>query len=87
MSDVSIVRGRKRSVPIPKVPDLELLTTAAKKENPKPVHKKRIKIQQDEFAFNEGEPRGEFEDTMGYIFEGQDLDAPTYLRRGVKVPV
>ena len=41
MSDVSIVRTRKRSVPIPKVPDLDLLTTAAKKENPKPVHKKR----------------------------------------------
>ena len=87
VSDISIVRGRKRSVPIPKVPDLELLKTAAKKENPKSVHKKRIKIQQDEFAFNEGEPRGEFEDTMGYIFEGQDLDTPTYLRRGVKVPV
>jgi cell division protein FtsZ len=44
-------------------------------------------VQQEEFAFNEGEPRGEFEDTMGYIFEGQDLDTPTYLRRGVKVPV
>lgn len=41
--------------------------------------------QQDEFSFSEAEPRGEFENAKGTFFEGQDLDTPTYLRRGVKI--
>lgn len=88
ISDVSIVRGRRRVLSAPKI--LESPTAESDSSSQKAsraVHRKRIKVQQDEFAFNEGEPRGEFEDTMGYIFEGQDLDTPTYLRRGVKVPV
>ncbi len=88
ISDVSIVRGRKRVLFPPKILETQKSTSVATSaESSKAVHEKRVKVQQDEFAFNEGEPRGEFEDTMGYIFEGQDLDTPTYLRRGVKVPV
>jgi len=88
ISDVSIVRGRKRVLFPPKILETQKSTSVATSaESSKAVHEKRVKVQQDEFAFNEGEPRGEFEDTMGNIFEGQDLDTPTYLRRGVKVPV
>ena len=42
---------------------------------------------EDEFSFNEGDPRGEFEDTDGFVFEGQDLDTPAFLRRGVRIPI
>ncbi len=87
LSDVSVFRGRKRSAPVPTVREENQARGSVKKESLKGVHKKRIKVKQDEFSFNEGEPRGEFEETMGYIFEGQDLDTPTYLRRGVKIPV
>lgn len=43
---------------------------------------------QDEFSF-QGSPdnRGRFERTDRNLFEGQDLDVPTYLRRGIKVSV
>ena len=45
------------------------------------------KPQQDEFGF-QGEPaenRGTFEKSDRNLFEGQDLDVPTYLRKGIKV--
>jgi cell division protein FtsZ len=43
---------------------------------------------QDEFSF-QGSPdnRGRFERTDRNLFEGQDLDVPTYLRRGIKIRV
>lgn len=42
--------------------------------------------EQDEFLF-QGSPdnRGRFERTDRNLFEGQDLDVPTYLRRGIKI--
>lgn len=43
--------------------------------------------EQHEFAFTEGDPKGEFEKAEGYLFEGQDLDTPTFLRKGVKIPL
>jgi cell division protein FtsZ len=43
------------------------------------------KIAQDEFGFGELESRGHFEKTERYLFDGQDLDVPTYLRKGVKI--
>jgi cell division protein FtsZ len=45
------------------------------------------KINQDEFGFGELESRGHFEKTDRNLFDGQDLDVPTYLRRGIKVAV
>ena len=44
-----------------------------------------IKAQQDEFGFGEVESRGYFEKTDRNLFDGQDLDVPTYLRKGIKV--
>lgn len=42
-------------------------------------------IAQDEFAFNELESRGHFDKTDRNLFEGQDLDVPTYLRKGIRL--
>ncbi|MCM2274973.1 MAG: cell division protein FtsZ [Candidatus Didemnitutus sp.] len=45
---------------------------------------------QEEFGFGGTEPaasRGSFDKSDRNLFEGQDLDVPTYLRRGIKVPV
>jgi cell division protein FtsZ len=42
---------------------------------------------QDEFAFDEMESRGHFDKTDRNLFEGQDLDVPTYLRKGIKITV
>lgn len=43
------------------------------------------KTAQDEFSFGEIESRGHFENTDRNLFEGQDLDVPTYLRKGIKL--
>lgn len=40
---------------------------------------------QEEFGFGEVESRGHFEKTDRNLFDGQDLDVPTYLRRGIKI--
>lgn len=50
------------------------------------VHKEKPK--QEEFGFQGGEPaenRGTFDKSDRNLFEGQDLDVPTYLRKGIKV--
>ncbi len=46
-----------------------------------------VKAMQDEFGFGEVESRGQFERTDRNLFDGQDLDVPTYLRKGIKVAV
>ena len=43
------------------------------------------KVAQDEFGFGEVESRGHFEKTDRNLFDGQDLDVPTYLRKGIKI--
>lgn len=43
------------------------------------------KLAQEEFGFGEVETRGHFEKTDRNLFDGQDLDVPTYLRRGIKI--
>lgn len=43
------------------------------------------KAKQDEFGFGELETRGQFEKTDRNLFDGQDLDVPTYLRKGIKI--
>lgn len=42
-------------------------------------------VAQDEFTFNEVESRGHFDKTDRNLFEGQDLDVPTYLRKGIRL--
>ncbi|MBP6506041.1 MAG: cell division protein FtsZ [Opitutaceae bacterium] len=43
------------------------------------------KAAQDEFGFGEIESRGHFEKTDRNLFDGQDLDVPTYLRKGIRI--
>jgi cell division protein FtsZ len=45
------------------------------------------KVAQEEFGFGEVESRGHFEKTDRNLFEGQDLDVPTYLRKGIKISI
>lgn len=48
------------------------------------------KPQQEEFGFGATAPaenRGTFDKSDRNLFEGQDLDVPTYLRKGIKVTV
>jgi cell division protein FtsZ len=40
---------------------------------------------QVELTFGEHETRGTFEKSDKNLFEGQDLDVPTYLRQGLKL--
>ena len=42
-------------------------------------------VDQNEFTFGEIERRGYFDKTDRNLFEGQDLDVPTYLRKGIKL--
>jgi cell division protein FtsZ len=44
-------------------------------------------VAQDEFTFSEHESRGFFDKTDRNLFEGQDLDVPTYLRKGIRVAI
>ena len=54
---------------------------------PPVTHTRPAKIEQPEFSFSDKDPKGEFENASGTVFEGQDLDTPTFLRRGIKIPV
>jgi cell division protein FtsZ len=45
------------------------------------------KATQEEFGFGELESRGQFERTDRNLFDGHDLDVPTYLRKGIKIAV
>jgi cell division protein FtsZ len=42
---------------------------------------------QEEFGFGEVESRGQFERTDRNLFDGSDLDVPTYLRKGIKIAI
>jgi cell division protein FtsZ len=54
------------------------------------VHSSVKKPEQEEFGFGGAgadASRGSFDKSDRNLFEGQDLDVPTYLRKGVKIPV
>ena len=62
-------------------------TTAPKAGTKTSTASQAAKPQQEEFGF-QGEPvenRGAFDKSDRNLFEGQDLDVPTYLRKGIKV--
>jgi len=61
---------------------------------PRPVHKsklrkkKEVAVDQDEFTFIEDDAqRGYFEKTDRNLYNDEDLDVPTYLRRGIKIRI
>lgn len=53
----------------------------------KPSASAAAKQAQEEFGFGEVESRGYFEKTERNLFDGQDLDVPTYLRKGIKIVI
>lgn len=56
---------------------------------PKVRSRERTAAQQEEFSFGAGddEQRGYFEKTDRNIVDGEDLDIPTYLRRGIRIRI
>ncbi|MGJ8640940.1 MAG: cell division protein FtsZ [Opitutaceae bacterium] len=62
---------------------------------PRPVHssklgkkQKSVEANQDEFMFIEADAqRGYFEKTDRNEYNGEDLDVPTYMRRGIKIKI
>ncbi len=85
--------ARPRAAPVTAItvpPDMKLggtahaqpIRSAAAEFRPFPP----AKSVQEEIPFSgEAETRGHFERTDRNLFEGQDLDVPTYLRKGIKV--
>jgi cell division protein FtsZ len=68
----------------PSAMEIEPLTPAPK---PAPVRpSRRFQAKQEEMEF-EGPPRGRFERTHETIYRGENLDQPTYRRRGLKIRV
>jgi cell division protein FtsZ len=71
--------GRPEEAPVRAEAPAPEAALAAAPAGPKP--------KQDEFGFGEVESRGQFERTDRNLFEGQDLDVPTYLRKGIKIAI
>jgi cell division protein FtsZ len=44
-----------------------------------------MRAAQEELPLEDLPNRGTFEQTDRNLFEGQDLDIPTYLRKGIKI--
>jgi cell division protein FtsZ len=59
-------------------------TGAVSPVNPTPAPSARA-VQEEMMLAGEAESRGYFERTDRNLFEGQDLDVPTYLRKGIKI--
>ena len=53
---------------------------------PGPTPSRRFQAKQEEMSF-EGPPRGRFEKTHETMYRGENLDQPTYRRRGLKIRV
>jgi cell division protein FtsZ len=68
----------------PSVPAKAVAVSATSVAKAKP-ESPRAPVAQDEFSFNELESRGHFDKTDRNLFEGQDLDVPTYLRKGIRL--
>jgi len=56
------------------------------RQNRKAGEESAKRTDQVEFAFSEEqEQRGFFEKTKENLYEGEDLDIPTFFRRGIKI--
>ncbi|MGE9296410.1 MAG: cell division protein FtsZ [Puniceicoccales bacterium] len=84
---------RPATKPISRNADDELFETADSKSN-RAVHESKLsKRRQDELDFDQeeflfvadDEQRGFFDNTERNYFDGEDLDVPTYLRRGIRI--
>jgi cell division protein FtsZ len=64
------------------------------KKAPRPVHRSKLSkkeqaaIDQDEFNFIDADAqRGYFEKTDRNEYKDEDLDVPTFMRRGIKIKI
>ena len=78
--------ARMRAAP-PRAEDPAQGQEASATDAPEAAAAPAHKAKQDEFGFGEVESRGQFERTDRNLFDGQDLDVPTYLRRGIKIAI
>jgi cell division protein FtsZ len=69
------------------VPIAEMETDLAlEPENQRAERARRFEAKQEEMSF-EGPPRGRFEKTHETMYRGENLDQPTFRRRGLKIRV
>ncbi len=85
-----VANGRKTTTTAPAAPKSDApaqtgLPTMVEEVTTKQTAGAGPKVAQEEFGFGEVESRGYFEKTERNLFDGQDLDVPTYLRRGIKI--
>ncbi|HVU36611.1 MAG TPA: cell division protein FtsZ [Opitutaceae bacterium] len=82
-----VTTGRTKTPAVTPKPEVVAATTLpGLAEEPVAKHPGSPKaVAQEEFGFGEIESRGYFEKTERNLFDGQDLDVPTYLRRGIKI--
>jgi len=94
--DKAVDSTETKTVPMPAMEGLGLESEIAKEDRPpKPVvHKSKlpkkstITADQDEFMFIEVDAqRGYFEKTDRNMYRDEDLDVPTYLRKGIKIKI
>ena len=79
---------QRRPAPVRRPASPEPAETAAPHEEPaEPALAPGRKPTQEEFGFGEVESRGHFERTDRNLFDGSDLDVPTYLRKGIKIAI
>ncbi|MGC6454904.1 MAG: cell division protein FtsZ [Coraliomargaritaceae bacterium] len=78
------------------LPTLSLETEITKdNKSPRAVHKSKLRgkkketpVDQDEFTFiEENAHRGYFDNTDRNLYNDEDLDVPTYLRKGIKIKI
>ena len=70
-----------------RMPAAEMLPGGAETTLEKAAAAAADKLAQEEFGFGELESRGYFEKTDRNLFDGHDLDVPTYLRKGIKISI
>lgn len=81
-----VVRARPPTAEAPPPPRGHPMDLPPSTKTFSPAHSGATKPVQEEILFGgEAETRGFFERTDRNLFEGQDLDVPTYLRKGIKV--
>ncbi len=89
----SIVAPGKAKIPAvaPAAPRSETPAAHTAANAPRPTLELDLKMahsqkpSQEEFGFGEVESRGHFEKTDRNLYDGQDLDVPTYLRKGIRI--
>jgi cell division protein FtsZ len=81
-------QSRARTVTTSTAVEASLTKAEQPKVNAQAKAKGKANADQDElFTFGEVESRGFFDKTDRNLFEGQDLDVPTYLRKGIKISI